>query len=186
MAVKEMVRSGGRSARIQAAVHRAVKDLSAETERSDLTVPQIAAYAGVTPSTIYRRWGDLQGLLADVAVERLRPIADPDDTGATRTDLEIWAEQYLEEMSSEVGRGLLRDVLTSAADPDNSTQCWRYSHDQLAVIAARAQARGERPFDINEVIEVVVAPIVYHILFGDGELTAADCRTLVARVSSLA
>ena len=185
MAVKELVRSGGRSARIQAAVHRAVRELSAESERSALTVPQIAARAGVTPSTIYRRWGDLQGLLADVAVARLRPIAEPDDTGATRRDLEVWAEQYLEEMSSEVGRTLMRDVLTSTADPCKSTQCWRYSYDQLETIAARAAARGEPPFDVGEVIEAVVAPIAYHILFGDRDTTEIDCRALVARVSSL-
>jgi len=38
---REMIQQGGRSARIQ---------------------------AGVTPSTLYRRWGDLSQLLADVAV----------------------------------------------------------------------------------------------------------------------
>lgn len=185
MAIKEMVRGGGRSARIQAAVHAAVKELSAETERGELTVPQIAAHAGVTPSTIYRRWGDLQGLLADVAVERLRPIADPEDTGSTRGDLEAWAEQYFEEMSSEVGKTLLRDVLTSAADPCNSMQCWRYSVDQFAIIAARARARGEKPFDIDEAIDQLVAPMVYHILFGDRVMSAAGARALVGRLRSL-
>ena len=75
MAVKERVRIGGRSARIQSAVHDAVRELGALTTRNQITVPQIAAEAGVTPSTIYRRWGDLQTLLADVAVARLRPIA---------------------------------------------------------------------------------------------------------------
>ena len=186
MVVKEMVRSGGRSARIQAAVHQAVKDLSAETERCDLTVPQIAAHAGVTPSTIYRRWGDLSGLLADVAVERLRPMGDPDDTGSTRGDLEVWAQQYLDEISSELGKQTLRDVLTSNADACNATQCWRYNYDQLAVIAARAKARGEAPFDVLDAIELVVAPIVYHTLFTDRAMTAEDCRALVARVTPLA
>lgn len=182
MAVKEMVRSGGRSARIQAAVHKAVKDLLAEAERAELTVPQIAAEAGVTPSTIYRRWGDLSGLLADVAVERLRPMADPDDTGSTRGDLEIWAEQYLEEMSSALGKQTLRDVLTGSSDACNATQCWRYNYEQIGVIAARAAERGETPFDVGEAVDLIVAPIVYHILFTDRDMTAEDCRALVARV----
>ena len=73
------MRFGGRSARIQSAVHQAVKTLAANNRREELTVPQIAAEAGVTPSTIYRRWGDLSALLADVATECLRPISDPDD-----------------------------------------------------------------------------------------------------------
>ena len=59
MAVRERVRIGGRSARIQTAVHAAVRELTAEADRGELTVPMIAARAGVTPSTIYRRWGDL-------------------------------------------------------------------------------------------------------------------------------
>ena len=52
VAVKERIRVGGRSARIQSAVHEAVKRLSAESDRAELTVPQIAAEAGVTPSTV--------------------------------------------------------------------------------------------------------------------------------------
>ncbi len=186
MAIKEMVRSGGRSARIQLAVHGAVKTLEAvHTDRTELTVPQIAAEAGVTPSTIYRRWGDLQGLLADVAAERLRPVGEPDDTGSARRDVEVYMEQYLEEMSTEVGKALLRDVLTSTADAGSALQCWRYTYGQLGKIAARAAKRGEKPFDLDEVVDKVVAPVVYHILFGDRAITAVDVRRLVAGVASL-
>jgi len=76
-AAKAIPRPGGRSARVQAAVHAATTALIAEQGRGELTVPLIAARAGVTPSTIYRRWGDLAELLADVAVERLRPDGEP-------------------------------------------------------------------------------------------------------------
>ncbi len=184
VAVKERVRVGGRSARIQAAVHEAVKRLSATTDREALTVPQIATEAGVTPSTIYRRWGDLPALLADVAVERLRPACDPEDTGAVATDLRAFIEQYAEEMSSPVGQSLLRDVL-SASGESFPAQCCSFTRAHLATIVARAKARGEQPFDIEEVIDHVVAPIVYHILFDDCALTPAYCRQLLARLRSL-
>ena len=101
MAVRELIRVGGRSARIQSAVHEAVQRLAATTSRDELTVPQIATAAGVTPSTIYRRWGDLSALFADVAVQRLRPIADPEDTGAMASDLRTFIEQFMEERSEE-------------------------------------------------------------------------------------
>src|SRR3954454_8044811 len=94
---KEMLRQGGRSARIQAEVHKALGELSAEMDRAAITVPMIAERAGGTPSTIYRRWGDLAQLLADVAVQRLRPVAEPEDTGNARADLETWVLQYAEE-----------------------------------------------------------------------------------------
>ncbi|WP_030557911.1 TetR/AcrR family transcriptional regulator, partial [Streptomyces exfoliatus] len=86
MSPKPMARPGGRSARVQESVHAAVRELVAELGREALTVPQVAARAGVTPSTIYRRWGDLQELLSDVAVEHLRPEALPADLGSLRED----------------------------------------------------------------------------------------------------
>ena len=184
MAPKERVRVGGRSARIQSAVHEAVRRLGAESDRNELTVPQIAAEAGVTPSTIYRRWGDLAALLADVAVQRLRPIADPEDTGATASDLRVFIEQFMEEMSSPVGRALLRDVFSPSGDTYPG-QCASFTSEHLTTIAARAEARGETPFDVDEVIDHVVAPIVYRILFSDRELTLAYCHALLDRIRSL-
>ena len=184
MAVKERVRIGGRSARIQSAVHEAVRHLSVETNRDELTVPQIAAEAGVTPSTIYRRWGDLAALLADVAVERLRPITDPEDTGAMASDLRLFIEQFMEEMSSAVGRALIRDVFSPSGET-YPVQCAGFTQEHLTTIAERARARGETPFDVGEVIDHVVSPIIYHILFGDREPTLDYCHALLDRVQSL-
>jgi AcrR family transcriptional regulator len=184
VAVKERVRVGGRSARIQSAVHDAVRRLSAETDRDELTVPQIAAEAGVTPSTIYRRWGDLAALLADVAVERLRPIADPEDTGAMTSDLRAFIEQFMEEMSSPVGRALVRDVFSPSGET-YPVQCGGFTREHLTTIVSRAKARGEAAFDIDEVIDHVVAPIIYHILYGDRQLTLDYCHSLLDRVQSL-
>lgn len=183
VALKEGIRVGGRSARIQAAVHQAVKDLSAITARDELTVPQIAAEAGVTPSTIYRRWGDLQTLLADVAVARLQPVAEPEDTGALASDLRTFIEQFAEEMSSPVGRALMRDVFSSGES--FPSQCAGFTSCHFATLAARAKARGETPFDIDEVTDHVVAPIIYHILYGDRDVTPDYCHALLARLRSI-
>jgi AcrR family transcriptional regulator len=182
--VRELIRTGGRSARIQSAVHDAVKRLSLTTSRDALTVPQIACEAGVTPSTIYRRWGDLTALLADIAVERLRPIGEPDDTGAVATDLRAFIEQYAEEMSSPVGQALMRDVLVPS-EQSFPSQCCAFTRCHLETILARAEVRGEQPFDVEEVIDHVVAPILYHILFDGRVMTSADCRRLLARLRSL-
>lgn len=179
---RQMVRQGGRSARIQTAVHNATRTLLVEMDRSAVTVPMIAERAGVTPSTIYRRWGDLGQLLADVAVERLRPIADPDDTGGVEGDLEAFVLQYAEEMSSEVGRALLRDVIAETESNAAAVKCCRYTYDHLETIAARAAGRDEASFEIPDVIDRVIAPICYHILFNDRDVSPDYCRQLLARV----
>lgn len=179
--VREMVRQGGRSARIQQAVHAAARDLLAEVDRAEISVPAIAERARVTPSTIYRRWGDVSQVLADVAAERLRPIAEPDDTGSVRGDLTAFVLQYAEEMSSEVGRQLVRDVLAETGGESAAARCCRYTDDHLATLNARARARGEPEFDAETAIDLIIAPLVYHILFSDRAVTEEYALSLLAR-----
>ena len=180
--MKERVRFGGRSARIQSAVHEAVKALGLHTPREELTVPQIAAEAGVTPSTIYRRWGDVSALLADVAVECLRPIADPDDTGSVVSDLRLYVEGFMEEMSSDIGRALLNDVLATPSSDVHSGQCANFTVENLTIIAERGKARCEAVFNVDEVMDHVIAPIIYNILFGIHTLSLEYCHKLLDRV----
>lgn len=164
MADKSGVRPGGRSARIQAAVHQAVRELQQREAPGELTVPAIAALAGVTPSTLYRRWGDLAQLLSDVALERVRPDGEPRDTGAYRGDLRAWLEQYIDELATEPGRAIVRDILGCAA-PANAGKCAEFIRQQLDVIRDRALARGEAIVDSDTLIDLVVAPVVYRLLF---------------------
>lgn len=173
-----MVRPGGRSARVQASVHAAVRELESEVGREALTVPLVATRAGVTPSTIYRRWGDLQELLSDVAVERLRPETPPEDKGTLESDLEAWAEQFLEEMGSPSGRAYIRDALLGDPDGSNAGQCSAYAAEQIDVILTRAADRGEDAPDVETVLDRVVAPLMYRILFRPDLLDAAYARRL--------
>lgn len=178
---REMVRQGGRSARIQKAVHAAVRGLLEEMDRSEVTVPMIAERAGVTPSTIYRRWGDLGQLLADVAVERLRPVTEPDNTGTTEGDLAAFVLQYAEEMSSKVGRSLLLDVIADAESMAPAAICCQFTYDSLDVLSMRAVARGEPALDVAGIVDQIIAPICYHILFADRDVGPAYCRDLLQR-----
>jgi AcrR family transcriptional regulator len=174
-------RPGGRSARVQAAVHEAVEGLLAEGSREDLSLPLIAARAGVTPSTLYRRWGDLTDLLADVAFKRMR-TDQPADTGSLAEDLTRWLEQYAEEMTSEPGRAMLRDLLAAGFAAGISNRCCAINTEQLRVICQRAEARGETAPDVDMLIEQLVAPILYRILFDDTPVDRAYCAKLLARV----
>jgi AcrR family transcriptional regulator len=181
---REMVRQGGRSARIQEAVYLATKALLNEVGRSEINVPMIAERAGVTPSTIYRRWGDLAQLLADTAAERLRPVADPDDTGSLAGDLRAFVLQYAEEMGSPVGQALLRDVLIDT-DTDVAARCCGYTTDHLQTLKTRALARGEAGFLVDEALDVVIAPICYRILFLNGDLSPEYVKGLLKRFARL-
>ncbi|MGE8146592.1 TetR/AcrR family transcriptional regulator [Pseudomonas frederiksbergensis] len=173
MAIKEGLRPGGRSARVQESIHSAVRALLEEQERSTVTVPQIAARAGVTPSTIYRRWGDLSVLLADVALARMRPDSEPANTGSLRGDLRAWGEQYLDEMSSELGRNLLRDV-----------QCSPTPGFCAAIIGGQLQTILDRYPDqplpsVDRLINLISAPTVFRVLFSAAPLEVEELHRLI-------
>ena len=178
MSDRVVCRPGGRSARIQASVHQAVQDLAQEVGRAELTVPMIAARAGVTPSTLYRRWGDLTNLLADVSAQRLRPDQTPPDSGDWRADLRAWTEQYADEMSSLPARQMLRDVISATVESGIATSCRQYVTQQIAAICER----GEGAPDAEEVIELVVSPILYRILFDNLPADRDFCARLLNRV----
>lgn len=183
MTDKSAPRPGGRSARVQAAVHKAVRALQQEQGREGLTVPAIASRAGVTPSTIYRRWGDLPQLLADVAVEQLRPEQPPADTGSFRSDLLAWLLQYFDEMSSAPGRAMLRDVLGTEGHA-SAGKCDGFLRQQIEAIRERTLARGEQPVRTELIVRTVVAPLMYRILFAGETPIAQDVETLVEQTVS--
>ena len=173
MAIKEGLRPGGRSARVQESVHSAVRELLEANERSSVTVPMIAARAGVTPSTIYRRWGDLSVLLADVALARMRPDSEPANTGSLRGDLQAWAEQYLDEMSSEPGRNMMRDV-----------QCSQTPGYCVSILSGQFQAIVDRypdstPPSVDRLINLLAAPTVFRILFASAPLQVEELHELI-------
>ncbi|MFT0545266.1 TetR/AcrR family transcriptional regulator [Allopusillimonas ginsengisoli] len=173
------IRPGGRSARVQESVHQAVRELTAEVGRTQVTVPMIAARAGVTPSTIYRRWGDLPELLADVAMERLRPDSGPPDTGSIATDLHAWAEQFFEEMTSEPGKAMVRDVIASAAGDGVQASCSAFTREHIQTMLERAASRGEAAPDMDTVMDRFVAPIMYRNLFQSEPMSVERARALI-------
>ncbi len=138
-----------------------------------MTVPQIAARAGVTPSTIYRRWGDLATLLADVALARMRPDSEPAETGSLRSDIRAWAEQYLDEMSSEPGRNMMRDVQASATPG----YCVAIIRAQLQTIIER-HSKEPAP-SVDRLINLVVSPVVFRILFSAAPLEVEELHRLI-------
>ncbi|WNJ82303.1 TetR/AcrR family transcriptional regulator (plasmid) [Cedecea neteri] len=180
MTEEKISRPGGRSARVQQAVHRAVREIQDESGRDGLTIVAIAARAGVTPSTIYRRWGELPQLLSDVAIENLRPELLPSDTGSFYGDMETWLEQYLEEISSPFGRSMLCDVLSSS-EPVNAGRCTRYLIEQFEIMRLRAKNRGESPPTSEIILDCIIAPLVFRILFAAEVPELSYTRQLIAQ-----
>lgn len=80
-------RPGGRSARVRDAVRQATLAELAEHGYAGLTVERVAERSGVHKTTVYRRWGGVEGLISDaleLAADEPWPIPD---TGSIEGDL---------------------------------------------------------------------------------------------------
>ncbi|MGW3467315.1 TetR-like C-terminal domain-containing protein [Saccharopolyspora sp. NPDC000995] len=114
--------------------------------------------------------------------QQLRPETPPEDHGALAADLTAWAEQFLDEMSSPPGRAYIRDALLGSPGGGNAGQCSAYAAEQIDVILARAAAREEPAPDVEAVLDQVVAPIMYRILFRPDGTDAKYARGLVTNL----
>ncbi|PWI12812.1 TetR family transcriptional regulator [Streptomyces sp. Act143] len=179
-------RPGGRGARVGAAVHQAVTDLVNERGYGKFTVGDVAARAGVADSSIYRRWGNLEALLADVVLTRLNARSPMPDTGSLAGDLRTYAAQVAREITGPDGLALLRLAVALSGDGEQGV---RARDDLLAERARqldsmldRARERGENAPDALGVLDHVMAPMYVRVLFGLGPLTPDYVDGLVDRL----
>jgi AcrR family transcriptional regulator len=156
-------RPGGRSARVRAAVHRAVEQLLAEAPAEALTLPAIAARAGVHPTTLYRRWGSLADLLGEVAVSRFSGDFVVPDTGSLRGDLERWATNVATDLGDPDVVALIRATVGSG--PQGGGACVGDRLDQLTAILDHERSRGGTPPTVDQAADSLLGPLYYRAIF---------------------
>ncbi|AOP47775.1 TetR/AcrR family transcriptional regulator [Streptomyces lydicus] len=173
-------RPGGRSARVQAAVHQAVTDLVGEHDTAQLTIPTVAERAGVNPTTIYRRWGTLQALLAEVAAPHGTDVPPP-SSGELRTDLEAYAVRTLADLTRPGGIAFFRAEVSPAIDERRSglRECLQRATAGLDVILEASRDRGETPPPLERLLDRIVAPLYFRVVFSMPDTDDAYARTLV-------
>jgi AcrR family transcriptional regulator len=171
-------RTGGRSAAVLTSVKNAVEELVAERGSERVTIPMVAERAGVNPTSIYRRWGDLPTMINDIATYRLDPKRPLPDTGDLRGDLVDWAREFVRHYGKPVNAALLRGGAASAGDGESD--CLRNRRAEAKLMVERAG--GSSPVTVDEVIDHVVAPIVYRVIFMPDTLTEATATALVTKL----
>jgi AcrR family transcriptional regulator len=167
-------RPGGRTARTRAAVLQAAVSELAENGYAGTTVERIAARAGVAKTTIYRRWGGLNGLLADLMAQyAAREIPVP-DTGHLDSDLRSLAREIVASLQHPAIRAAFGSIVAAAIQDQAAQEVLsRFIAARTAtmtVIVRRAAQRGDLPdgTDAAEVLQIVTAQIYYR-LFIAGE-----------------
>ncbi len=186
MSAKQLQRPGGRTARVRAAVHAAVLDLVAVDPWGALTVAMVAERSGVHQATIYRRWESLNGLLYDVVAEQIARTAPIPDTGSLEGDLRGYAANVASHLAGPLGTLILRASFVDVGSGlhPRMPPAVLEREAPLKAMLARASSRGEQPPSHRQLIDIVLAPLYFHTLFGT-PLTADEADALVDRLLHL-
>ncbi|HST65809.1 MAG TPA: TetR/AcrR family transcriptional regulator [Mycobacteriales bacterium] len=164
-------------------LHAALDELR-EHGHTRLSIDAVARRSGVAKATIYRRWGDRDGLVLDVVAWFGAARATVPDTGRFEEDLRLWARSIAAMLADPTAAVLVRAVL--ATDPRSGhavrQQFWRTRRDLVRPLVERARDRGEIPpgTDADEVIRHVGAPLYYRFLVLDEPVTPADADRAAA------
>lgn len=167
-------RTGGRSALVLASVKSAVEELVRERGAERVTVPMIAERAGVNPTSIYRRWGDLPSLINEIATYRLDPSRPLPDSGDLRRDLTAWAGEIISHYTKPVNASLLRAGASTAGEQESD--CLRNRRAEAILFMDRGNPSG---LTADEVIDGLVAPIIYRAIYVPWTLTDDTAERLV-------
>ncbi|WP_446750660.1 TetR/AcrR family transcriptional regulator [Streptomyces sp. WZ-12] len=178
-------RPGGRTARIRRQVLDAVLAELGEHGYDGLTTDTVAARAGVHRTTVYRRWGDVGGLLADVLDAAGDDDWQPPDSGSLEGDLTALNEEIQTALTAQppVVTALIAASFRSEKAAEAQQRLWEDRYARCEVIVARAVQRGELPADTDarQLLLAATAPPYHQLLLlrvaPDPQLPGRAART---------
>jgi AcrR family transcriptional regulator len=159
---------------VRAAVIEALLVELAGSGYDGLTVDLVAARSGVHKATIYRRWGGVDGLVADALAHSAQTPWPVPDTGALPGDLREITRAVLVGFTDPQLGSIATALINAAMRSTQGTQAlgafFAVRLTQAARVVTRSIDRGELPAttDPVETIRTATAPLYYR-LFITGE-----------------
>jgi len=187
-------RPGGRTARTRALVRDATQAELAEHGYPGLTVEGVAERSGVHKTTLYRRWGGVDGLVVDALDLTSEDFWAPADTGSLAGDLTAVTREVVALFADPVlGPSSHAYIVASFHSPRAATALRGVFTDRLRrteVVVERAVVRGELPAgtDAAALVRVALAPLYFRLLVTGEPLddTVADQASAGAVATALA
>jgi AcrR family transcriptional regulator len=184
-----------RDARADRAILDATLELAGSVGLAGITMDAVAAHAGVSKATIYRRWSSKEALVLDAWMACFDEDAVPNN-GSLREDLLlIQRRAKASEQGATLARVLPQMVAAARVNEELGRVYARFVADRrqrFKVVLERAVARRELPADadLDLVFDLLNGPLFYRTLL-TGEAVAEDVLervidVVVAGVGALA
>ncbi|MBD3777651.1 MULTISPECIES: TetR/AcrR family transcriptional regulator [unclassified Cellulomonas] len=180
-------RPGGRTRRVTERLYAAAVELLAERGLDGLQYDELAARAQVGRATVYRRWPDRDGLLADV-LEHFAVTSVPiTDTGDVVEDLTAFVHAFAAAAASPAGRVVLQILLRRVDEDDDLRRAGVRLLDQRTADLQRrldlATAAGQLPPVGAPFVNMMLAgPVQWSTLRRARPLSVAEARDVVELV----
>ena len=172
-------RPGGRTARVRAAVLEAAGDALAEHGMDGLDLTDVARRAGVGRTTVYRRWGSVPALVADLLQDMAEQSQPRVETGSLLKDLLASAHLVRDTLSHPRQGPLFKAIIAAATCDERTAQALHRFYEvrirEWAPCVEQAVERSEIPegTDAFEVVRAVSAPLYYRLLASGDPLDEA-------------
>ncbi|MFE6104307.1 TetR/AcrR family transcriptional regulator C-terminal ligand-binding domain-containing protein [Streptomyces laurentii] len=187
-------RPGGRTARTRAAVRDAVLTGLAEHGYPALTVEYVAEHSGVHKTTLYRRWGGVEGMVADALALAGEDRWTAPDTGSLAGDLRALAREvadsFVDPARAAAPTAFVAAAFQSPRAAESLHAFYAERFRRCARVVDRAVARGEAPAgtDAGAVVRAVSAPLFLRLFVTrepvDTRVADQAARTVLAAVEA--
>ncbi|GAA2470364.1 TetR/AcrR family transcriptional regulator [Actinocorallia cavernae] len=161
-------------------MHTAVRALLDTSPDGTVTVAEVAQRSGVHPATIYRRWRTPEGLVLDTLFEELSRRSPLPVTGDLRADALVYTQRLLaglrEDKNLALARAFAAATRSGTLDADGLNQ---FVEPRTRQIEAMLTAAGTGELDVQDVLELILAPAYTHALLANPLRTDADAERLV-------
>lgn len=178
-------RPGGRTARVRAQILAATVELVARDGIAGFRYEEVAEFAGVHRTSVYRNWPDREELVVEALVRYAEDLASVADTGDIHRDLVDFLLGLADGLGTPFGQ-TLEQALQPARHSAAVEALTKILDQRVAALRRRVDTavdRGELPpVDSSFLGEMISGPVHLIVNRGIRPFTRADAERIVAVV----